>query len=246
VVDQAFAQTYWPGQNPLGYRVFWGPQRTSEDTGATIIGVAGTVREGDPMKRPTQGTVYFPLTNKSTGRFFYISVKSNRAPGTSAADLRKALSQIDPTLAWSDVRSLGARIDETLLARRSPVFVGAAFALVAFILAGVAVYGVIGFDIVRRRREIGIRMALGAQPIQIVRLFLAFGGRMWISGLVLGAGAMLILGHLLGDLLYGVSPADAGILFGTGAFIGMTTLLACLPHCLRVSRMSPIAAINSQ
>ena len=84
------------------------------------------------------------------------------------------------------------------------------------------------------------------QPGQIVRLFLSLGGRMWISGLALGSSAMLILGHLLGDLLYGVSPTDGRILFGTGAFLGVATLLACLPHSLRASRMSPIAAINSQ
>lgn len=245
IVDEAFAHTYWPGQSPLGYRVVQGTRRTSHDSGATIVGVVGTVHEGDPIKRPTQGTVYFPLTNESTGRFFYVSVKSAGSLSLPT-DMRKVLSQIDPTLAWSDVRHFSARVDETLLARRSPLFVAAAFALVAFILSGVGVYGVIGFDVVRRRREIGIRVALGAQPAHIVRLFLSLGGRMWISGLALGATIMMILGHLLGDLLYGVSPDDAQILIATGAFLGVATILACLPQSLRASRMSPIAAINSQ
>lgn len=244
IVDDAFAKAHWPGRDPLGLHVFQGTMRDREDSGALVVGVVGTVMEGDPARRPAHGTVYYPFTAASTGSYFYVTIKMKAAAIPSG--MRIALASIDPELTWSEVRPLGARIDESRQQRRTLLFLGVVFAVVALMLALVGVHGVVAHDAVERRREVGIRLALGATPGQILALFLSVGGWLWGVGLLGGCAVMLALGQTMQSLLHGVSSLNASVFAGAGALLGAVVILACLLPSLRASRISPMTVLRSE
>jgi len=244
VVSEAFANRHWPGQDPTGHRVSFGG---SEGPWMSIVGVAGNVHTQRISKAPGP-QLYLPMLDPGGGAIgsFSLTLRGEATPEALTPGLKAALRELDPDLPLSQVRAMPTIIEQDMSEYRAQGLLFGAFGLVALLLSGVGVYGVTSFLVAQRTREIGIRMALGAQIRDVLQLILSQGMRTLGLGLLLGLGAALLLGGLLRSQLYGITPQDPAthlLVLGTLGAIG---LLACLIPALRAARVNPATALRSE
>ncbi len=159
--------------------------------------------------------------------------------------VQKAVLELDPELPIDDLRPMQARIDDSLVARRSPAVLAGLFAAAALLLAAIGTYGVLAYAVSQRRREIGVRMALGALPRQILAQFLGLGGRLLDHGVALGALGAWLTERAMRSLLFGVGTLPFGVLVLTaGAMLAVVFLAMFLPS-RRAARTNPIDALRT-
>jgi len=243
VVDQAFADRYWPGGDPIGHRIAQ-DVKVDDQNAATIVGVVANIKQNELTETSGHGSVYFTYNNSYSG-YFSLLVRSTMPPAGLGPMLRKAVLTLDPELPIDDLKPMQERIDDSLLARRSPAVLAGIFAAAALLLAAVGTYGVLAYAVGQRRREIGVRMALGALPQQIMAQFVSLGARLCAAGLVLGILGAWLAGRAMQSLLFDVGSVHAGIM-ATAAGI-MLAVVACavfLP-AQRAARVHPADALRS-
>jgi ABC-type antimicrobial peptide transport system permease subunit len=160
--------------------------------------------------------------------------------------LRTAVLKLDPELPLNHVRPMQSHIDDSLVARRSPAVMASIFALTALLLAAIGTYGLLSYSVTQRWREIGIRMALGAQPSQIRAQFLFMGVRVLVIGSALGLVLAWWTGHLMQSLLFNVPTLPVGILSTSLAVMTVATLLASLIPAGRTVRVNPVVALRAE
>lgn len=244
VVDQAFAEYYWPGADPLGRRIAH-DITVNKDNAVTVVGVVASVKQNDLAENPGHGTVYFPFSTFN-GSFFALAVRSSLPPATLGPMLRKAVFGLDPELPIDDLRPMQARIDDSLVMRRAPAILAAIFGSVALLLSAIGTYGVLAYAVAQRRREIGVRMAIGAQPAQIRNHFLEVGFRLVAAGSVIGILGAWAAGHAMQALLFGVPAMHGATLATVAVVMGTIALLACILPAYRASRVDPIEALRAE
>ena len=242
VVDEDFARRYWPGQSALGHRLVNGPT-FDEKEACTIVGVVGNVKQTELAETSAQGAVYFPYRHYAATTF-YVVLRSPLPAATLAPTLQKLVLALDPQLPVNDIKAMQTLVDDSVLTRRSPAILAFIFAGVALVLASLGTYGVLAYAVNQRRREIGVRMALGAQPSQVRAQFLGLGARLLLAGTVLGVLGAWATGRAMQSQLFGVAPWHLGVLFGTGLALGLTVLGATLLPSHRAARVSPIEALR--
>lgn len=243
VVDQDFAKRYWPGQSPLGRRICANPK--FEDKKAfTIVGVVGAVKQRELAETNAQGAIYFPMKGNYTPNNFSVVLRTAMEPAALAPMLQKIVLKLDPELPVDELKPMQAWIDESMIARRSPALLAGIFAAVALVLAAVGTYGVLAYAVNQRRREIGVRMALGALPGQVLAQFLGLGAKLLLAGIALGALGAWAAGRAMQTMLFGVGTVHLGVLAAT-AFVLMTVvLLATFLPSHRASQVSPLEALR--
>ncbi len=242
VVDEAFAKRYWPNQSALGHRIANGAVFT-EDSAHTIVGVVGTVKQNDLTEIEPRGSIYYPyVTYASTG--FSVVVRTPMAPEALASALKKTVLNIDPELPVDDLKPMQARVEDSLVSRRSPALLSGIFSGVALLLTSVGTYGVLAYAASQRRREIGVRMALGAMPQQVLVQFLVMGARLLLAGVILGAAGAWAAGRAMKSVLYGVGSSDPWILLAAAGLMTVVVLVAVFLPSYRASRVSPIDALR--
>jgi len=240
VVNETLAQRVWPGVDPIGRRIGWG--RFSGGVPTEIVGVVRDAKYRSIGEDPV--SMLYLATRQNPGRRASLVVRS--APGTAspAAALRDAIRAIDPEIPLAVNASMEQLIGVGLLPNRVALAAATGFGLTGLLLAAVGLYGVLAHLVTRRRREIGIRMALGAEPESIRRLVFLDGARLVAIGVALGSLAALPLGVLLRSLLYGLSPIDPATYGGMVLILAATAWAACAVPARRAVRTQPVEVLR--
>ncbi len=244
LVSKATVQKLFPGgEDPIGKRVFFG---TDNNTGlpCEIIGVVADVRS-TRLDRPNEVEFYRPWAQRSFP-FFGVTVKTTGKPEGAAAIVRTALARVDSALPIIQPLTMDQIIDQSLGQRRMTMTLLGVFAAIALVLAMVGIYGAVSYTVEQRTGEIGVRMALGAQTADVLRLVVRQGMTPVVIGLVLGVMAALALGRLITAQLYEVSAHNPALLAGTSVTLAVVALLACLIPARRASLVNPIEALRTE
>ncbi len=242
VVDQDFARYYWPQASALGQRLFEGSEETREADAFTVVGVVGAVKQAGLTDEAAQGAVYYPYAQRTDDHLF-LAVRTSLPPESLALSVQKLVRQTDPELAVNDVRPMEDRIADSLVAQRTPALLAGIFSMIALLLTAVGTYGVLSYGVAQRRREIGVRMALGARPEQIRGQFLWLTLRLLAAGAILGLTGAWMAGQAMRTLLFHVPPVHPATLAGAAGVIAVVALGACLVPAHRAARTSPMEAL---
>ena len=248
VIDETFAHEFFPGQDPIGKRINTG----IADMQMEIVGVVGHVKhwglDADPTNH-VQPQAYMPLV-QIPDRFIggapeaEIVVRTKGAPESWAEPIRKALKEMNGENVMFDAKTMDQRISESLAARQFSMVLLGVFAAIALVLSSVGIFGVISYIVGQRTREIGIRVALGAQRSDVLRLMMGEGMRMTLAGVAAGAAAALVLTRLMQKMLFGVSATDPVTFAGVALVLTGVALLACYLPARRAMRVDPIVALR--
>jgi putative ABC transport system permease protein len=243
IVNQTLAQRYFPGEDPIGKRIRLG----ADSPWYAIAGVVKDIEQSD--WGATRGNeFYFPATQNPSNIQSYLTVVVRAAgdPAALAPAIQAAVASLDRDLPVADVVTMQQVVDRALLQPRFSTTLLAAFAGLALALAGVGIYGVMSYDVGRRTPEIGIRMALGARPADVLRSVLTQGAKLTLAGTAVGIAGALLLTRYLRTLLYGVSPNDPLVLAGAAAVLGAVAMLAVWLPARRATRIDPLLALRSE
>jgi predicted permease len=245
VVDEDFARYYWPNASPLGQRLFSGSEEADAAQAFTVVGVVGAVKQAGLADPAAQGAIYYPYALRGVDSVFVV-VRTSRKPELLARALQNAVRSINGEVPVSDIRSMDSRIADSLVTSRSPALIAGLFSLIAIFLTAVGTYGVLSYAVLQRRREIGLRMALGARPGQIRDQFLGLALRLLAAGTGIGIVGAWLTGEALRTLLFQVSPLHIPTFTGMAAVIGAVSLLACWLPSRRAAQVSPMEALADQ
>jgi predicted permease len=246
IVNQAFAKQYFGGENPVG-KWFERVKGAKGRSRFQVVGLVGDARSRDRMRMAIRPTVYVPFASadgKARGTLVVRTAGSN--PLAMASVLRTAVAQARPGFRVRDVRAQVELNQTDTIRERLLAVLASFFAGLAMLLAGVGLYGVLDYSVVQRRREIGIRMAIGARPGEIVRRVAVGAFAMVCGGAALGFGIGMAGVRYVEALLYQVKLTDLTILGGPTLVILGTTLLAALPAVLRAVRIDPASMLRTE
>ncbi len=243
LVDEDFARYYWPQGKALGGRLFEGSEPGKDAEAFTVVGVVGRVKQAGLTEDEAQGAVYYPLLFRNSNDVFVVA-RTSLTPSSLALTLRRIVRKADADLPVNDVQSMEMRIADSLLARRSPAMLAGVFSAIAVLLTALGTYGVLSYAVLQRRREIGVRMALGARPGQIRRQFFGLAMRLLGWGTALGMAGAWITSRAMGTVLFGVTGWRWEIALGVAGVIGLVGVMACLLPSQRAARISPMEVIH--
>jgi predicted permease len=255
VVNRSFAERYWPGEAAVGkvvdvpYRGI-GPlgMRISEGDAHVVVGVVEDIRNTD-IRSPIQPAAWFPV-RQFPFNTMHVVVSGSGDRAALADALRAALRRADPTLPPGQVRTLERVLGATADPPRIVMLLMGSFAVLALLLAAVGIYGILSYGVTQRRREIGIRMAVGARPGDVLRLVVGQGMALTVAGVLLGVAAAAAGGRLLSSLLYDVSPGDPVTLAAVMVVVVAVALLACalpaLRAALRAALLRPMQSLGGE
>jgi predicted permease len=242
VVDEHFARRYWPKGGAIGHLLFQGTNEQGAFDLFRIVGVVGAVKQAGLSEDDRLGAVYYPYSERFDSAI-YIVIRASMPPESFGSTLERVVQQIDPELPVNNVRSMDARITRSLVTRRSPAVLAGIFAGIALLLSAIGTYGVVSYAVAQRRREIAIRLAVGAGPRDVRMQFLMLSARLLASGIVLGLLGAWISGRAMQTMLFEVAPMSVTVLAPTAVVIGMVALVACLWPSHRAARVPPTEAL---
>jgi predicted permease len=240
VVNEAFARTYWPNGDALGKHF----KRPSESSWTSVVGVLADART-EALAAATVPQIYLNAYQRK-GKDLAIFMRGRLDPSAIPMELREQVQLVDPELPVFGAQTLNQMVSASLSDRRFSMEMVAVFALTALLLAGLGIYGVISYIVSERTHEIGIRLALGAQSRNILRMVLRQGLRLAIAGTAVGIVSALIVSHLMAGVLYGVKPTDPVTFMGVAVVFIAVALLACYVPARRAIRVDPLAALRHE
>ena len=241
VMNEATARRYWPKGDALGAHIKIGGY-SDKAPWLTVVGITADFRH-DGLDSKPRPYFYRPFT-QAGWPVMTVVMRTKTAPGSFEKPARDALAQMRGDYPASGVLTMEQIVSDSLGSRRFPMLLLSAFALVALALSAVGIAGVVGYSVVQRTHEIGIRMALGAQPLDVLKLVLG-GSMAWtLGGVAVGIAGAMALTRLLGDLLYGVQPSDPLVLGGTAAVLVLVAFAACYLPARRAMKVDPMIALR--
>jgi putative ABC transport system permease protein len=242
LVDEALVNRFFPNADPVGRQIKPGP-RESKAPWMTIVGVVGNIKT-DGFDQPDQPHLYVSML-QNPGYAMAVYVRTN---GSSAAGLTQAVRQqvqaVDPNLPLFGERTMDDLVSASLAQRRFAMQVVGLFGLLALLLAGIGIYGVMAYSVAQRTREIGIRMALGASTGSILSWLLRQGMRLTLIGVGVGLIGALAITRLLRGLLFGIAPTDVVTYAGLTILLAVVSLLACYIPARRATKVDPLIALR--
>ena len=243
VISEVMARKLWPGEDPIGQHVkveWWHPTASVE-----IVGVVADSRH-DGLDAEFAPTLFYPFAQESRQIRMSLVLRSTLPPATLTRMVRAAVSEMDKDVPVADAVTMYHHIAEMMADRRYPAFVLGLFAALALALAAVGIYGVLSYTVGQRTREIGVRVALGARPADVLRTVLGGGLRLTLSGVALGGVAAGLAAGALGKLLYGVHPLDPVTFVIVPLVLVAVALLAMAAPARRAARVDPMVALRSE
>jgi predicted permease len=250
IVDERLARMFWPGKDAVGRRLYRpdDPKDITKITPNTeFLNVVGVIKEMqliDPRGDYTPVGVVFVPFEQNPVRALAFAVKTRTPSPTIAGSIRQAVAQVDPQVPVFRPRTMQEWIDLALIGRRLPMMIGLAFGVVALFLAAVGVYGVLAYNVAQRRRDLGVRMALGGTSGDVFRLVLTYGLKIVGVGLVIGLVLSILLGQLMKTLLFNVAPINPAVLVLVTLGLSAVALVASLIPAWRASRIDPIVVLS--
>jgi putative ABC transport system permease protein len=240
LISRGAAKLLWGDEDPIGRRITLPLQ--SRTIQKTVVGIVGDVKQGE-LADAAQPTVY-EYSRDHEFRFLIMTMRTSMPLETSMGAAAAAVRAVDPLQPVEDVRPLQAMVDETLTSRRFSASLLGLFAVVALALAAVGIYSVLSYIVRGRRREIGIRTALGASTRDVLRLFVIEGMKPAVTGIAIGAVAAIASATLLNRLAFGVSASDPLTLMAVAAALGLIALAASFLPAWRASRLPPLKVLR--
>ena len=244
VINQTLAKKYYPGQDPIGQR--FGDIQLDPKSIKEIVGVVDDIREG-PLDSEIWPAYYFSL-NQYPDNAYSLLVRTSHTEQSLIPTVADAVTQIDPRITVSSQTTMTTRMNNapTVYLRRSSTWLVGSFAVVALLLGVVGLYGVIAYSVSQRTREIGVRIALGAQRISVYRLILREAGVLALAGIVIGTGCAILAASLMRKLLFGTPPWDVMTLVCVAVVLGGSALLASFLPARRAASVDPISALRAE
>jgi len=234
IISEAIADQFFHGENPIGIRLKSGPP-----DGAVIVGVVGNIRRAALSDQP-RSDLYFP------GPANTLFIQTSGDPLSALPAVRTALRNLEPGVVVHGARTMSDYASASMALTRLAMRLLAGFAIVAVLLAAIGIYGVMAYSVRRRTREIGTRVALGADRAAIIRLVMREGGVITIAGVVIGLAAGLLAARSLSAVLFGVPPADPISLIAAALVLAVTGLAACYVPARRAARIDPARTLTTE
>jgi len=237
IIDQNLAKRYFPDGKVLGRRISFNPGWR------TIVGVVSNLKFSGNLYTEGEDAIYLPETQSPySGMFVFVRTTTN--PAAKINEVRNAIWSLDRDLPIAKVRTMNEVLGESVAQPRLYMTLLSIFAVIALILASIGIYGVISYSVAQRGHEIGLRMALGAQRTNILRLVLAQGLKLVLIGIAIGIFCAFVGTRVITGLLYGVSPTDLVTFVAVPVFLAGVAMLACLIPALRATRVDPIVSLR--
>ncbi len=246
VVNESLARRYFPGEDPIDKRIqIGGPPGAAETAGATFAPIVGVVADlrYTKLETPPQPEIFGDYRHASPFTITFVA-RVTGDPRAVAPTLRELVVGVDKSQPVSDVRTVERVLTDSIAPRRFTVFLLGTFAGAALLLALIGIYGVIAYSVALRTREIGVRMALGAERLDVMRMVMLEGVTIAIVGLVLGVAAALAMTRVMTSLLYDVSPTDPATFAVASGVLGATALAACCAPALKAAQVDPLVALR--
>jgi predicted permease len=257
IINERAGKEYWPGEDPIGQRISFDDGKTNPPTWLTIIGVAKDAKQYDWAATPFPEVYLAAFQNHDflgdsgsevESHVAYITLVARTAgdPAAVAPAMKEAAWSLDRNLAISQVVTMDGVVADANAQPRFEMLLLTIFAAVALVLAGVGIYGVIGYSASRRTHEIGVRMSLGATRGDVLLLVVRQGMWLALAGSVTGLAGALLLSRLMTKLLYGVQPTDPATFAAVATGLGFVAMLACYIPARRATRIDPVAALRCE
>jgi putative ABC transport system permease protein len=237
VVDRVLVDRYWKDQDPIGKRI------VRDGTTWTVVGVVATVKSRTLDEPSAKETIYFPMAQSPQMNLVF-AVRTSGDPSAFAASIREAVRSVDPAQPVFDMLTMRQRMDDAAQPRRAPVVLLSVFGGLAIVLAMLGIYGVLAFSVAQRTSEFGVRMALGATPLDIASLVLRMGSLLVAAGIGLGLAGYVALNRLVATLLFSTPSLDPEMLVLAPALLVLVALAACLVPAMRATRVEPVNALR--
>jgi predicted permease len=239
IVNQALVKVFFPDRDPMGEHVaFYGGRI------GTIVGVVGDTREL-ALSAPPPPVIYQPFVDDAQG-YLKVIVRTAGDPGTLAAPLRAALRTVDPGLPIDELHPMSEMMAESVATERFYATLVAIFAALALFIAAAGLHALIGYTVVRRTHELGVRMALGAEARQVLTLVVGRGARLALAGIVLGLGGALAATRVLKRMLFEIAPTDPLIFVTVSIGLAIVALVASYLPARQATRVDPMIALRTE
>jgi predicted permease len=245
IVDQKTADTYWPGEDPIGQRINLRTGTDQKPQWRQVVGIVGSVKHTSALSDDPKGEVYLPFAQLPSAAITFV-VRTSRAPQSLASSLRTQITAVDPQQAVFDVQLMDTVVNEYVAQPRFNMVLLGIFAGLALVLAAVGTYGVISYSVAQSSHEIGLRMALGATPRDVLRLVMGRGARLALIGLAIGIAAALLASRALASMLFGVRTTDLPTFATVVVLLGGVALVAMYLPARRATRVDPMVALRCE
>jgi putative ABC transport system permease protein len=240
IISEGMARQFYANEDPIGQHI----QVGNGSKAAEIVGIAGDVRD-QTLEVKGRATVYEPAAQVPFGSM-YFAVRTKNEPEVLISGIRNAIHSLDPELPVDAIGTVDALVSTSLSQRRFAMVLMAVFASLALVLAMVGIYGVISYAVTQATKEIGIRMALGAQRASVVRMVVGYASLLVTSGLAIGIAASLGVGRMIASQLFEVKPTDPGTYAAVALTLLATGLLSCAIPAFRATRVDPLVALRDE
>jgi len=247
IINQTMARMFWPNQEPIGRRLWigkpMGPEWT-EPSPREIVGVVGDIH-GESLAGAPDPTMYLPYAQRPIVQAYFV-IRTRQSPQAAVPQIRQAMDQVDPDLPLAQLKTMEQVLSDSVTDWRFRTILLVVFGGLALFIAAIGIYGVISYSVAQRTQEIGVRIALGAQPTDVLKTVVGQGFRLTLVGVGTGIVGALALTRFLSNLLYGVKPTDPFTFTVVSLVLAAVALLACYLPARRASKVDPMVALRHE